>query len=225
MQEKNYVIITAGGSGKRMGTEIPKQFLPISGMPILMHSIKRFYTYNKDLNIILSLPEEYIPFWKNLCNKHNFNIEHKVVVGGNTRFYSIKNALKEVLGNGFVAVHDGVRPLVSFETIKKTFDGALKHGNAVASFDIVFSIRKNESEKSVAVNRNLFKEIQTPQTFKITMLKKAYEQNYDDCFTDDASVVEKLGENINLTEGNRENIKITTPADIKIAEALLDAVV
>ena len=225
MSEKNYVIITAGGFGKRMKSELPKQFLDLSGKPLLMHTINRFYNFNNNLNIILSLPEAYITFWKDLCEKHQFTIKHKVVSGGNTRFHSIKNALGEVSGNGLVAVHDGVRPLVSSETIKKTFDEALKHGNAVSSLDIVFSIRKNESHETVAVNRDLYKEIQTPQTFKISILKKAYEQNYEDCFTDDASVVEKLGETIFLTEGNRENMKITTPADIKIVEALLNTVV
>ncbi len=225
MSEKNYVIITAGGFGNRMGTEHPKQFLDLSGKPLLMHTINKFFTYNNNLNIILSLPDAYISFWKDLCKKHKFTIKHKVVLGGDTRFHSIKNALGEVSGNGLVAVHDGVRPLVSSNTIKQTFEAAEEHGNAVASLDIVFSIRKNESEKTVAVNRDLYKEIQTPQTFKISILKKAYEQNYENCFTDDASVVEKLGETIFLTTGNRENIKITTPADIKIAEVLLDTIV
>lgn len=224
MEDKNYVIITAGGFGKRMGLELPKQFLNLSGIPVLMHTINRFYNYNNDLQIILSLPKEYIPFWKELCNKHKFTIKHEIVSGGDTRFHSIKNALAKVSGNGFVAVHDGVRPLVSFKTIQKTFEVALKQGNAVASLDIVFSLRKKESEQTVTVNRDLFKEIQTPQTFKISILKKAYEQKYDDSFTDDASVVEKLGERIFLTKGNSENIKITTPTDIKIAETLLDTV-
>lgn len=224
MQANNYVIITAGGFGKRMDSELPKQFLDLSGMPLLMHTVKKFFSYDNNLTIIISLPEAYIPFWKDLCKKHKFTILHKIVSGGNTRFHSIKNALSEVSGNGLVAVHDGVRPLVSFETIKKTFNGALIYGNAVASLDIVFSIRKKESEQTTALNRDLFKEIQTPQTFKIPILKKAYEQNYDDSFTDDASVVEKLGEQIFLTKGNRENIKITTPGDIKIAEVLLDTI-
>jgi len=151
----NYVIITAGGFGKRMGTELPKQFIELFGKPILMHSIKRFFDYDNSLNIILSLPEKYFRLWEDLCKKHSFEIKHKIVKGGETRFYSIKNALNEVAGNGFVAVHDGVRPLVSKETIKQTFLTAEKYGNAVASQKIIFSLRKKEEEKTVAVNREI----------------------------------------------------------------------
>ncbi|MCF6366849.1 MAG: 2-C-methyl-D-erythritol 4-phosphate cytidylyltransferase [Bacteroidales bacterium] len=220
-----YVIITAGGTGKRMETELPKQFLEISGKPILMHTISRFFNYDNNLHIILSLPEKYLDFWKELCEKYSFNIPHNSVKGGKTRFHSIKNALKEVAEDGFVAVHDGVRPLVSNETIKRSFLTAEKYGNAVASQKIVFSLRKKERKKTITVNRDLYFEIQTPQIFKVGILKKAYKQNYQDIFTDDASVVEAYGEEIFLTKGNRENIKITTPADLKIAEALLNTVI
>lgn len=217
----NYVIITAGGTGKRMGSKMPKQFIEFGGKPILMHSIKKFYDFDKSINIIISLPQNYIQMWTILCNEHLFLIEHKVVAGGDTRFHSIKNALKEIKGDGFIAVHDGVRPLVSNETIKRTFESAYKFGNGIASSEIVFSIRKIENNISVAKNRDLYKEIQTPQTFKISILKNAYLQEYNESFTDDASVVEKFGEKVYLTKGNKENIKITTPFDILIAEAVI----
>ncbi len=219
----NYAIITAGGIGKRMNTNIPKQFMEIGGRPILMHTIKRFYDFDNNIKIILSLPKEYINLWKQLCEEHLFLIKHKIVEGGKTRFHSIKNALNEINEKGFVAVHDGVRPFVSKETIEKTFASSKENGNGIASLDIFYSIRKFEDNISIAKNRNLYKEIQTPQTFEIKTLKKAYLQDYDDNFTDDASVVEKLGKKIFLTEGNRENIKITTPFDITLAEAIMNS--
>ncbi len=217
----NFVIITAGGIGRRMGSKIPKQFLTLKGKPILMYSIEKFYTFNKDIKIILSLPKNYAGLWEVLCKEHNFTLNYMIVEGGKTRFHSIQNALKEVFGNGIVAIHDGVRPLVSIKTIQRTFDKAEKSGNGIASNDIFFSLRKVSKNGSVAVNREFFKEIQTPQTFNISIIKKAYLQEYDDAFTDDASVVEKLGEKIYLTKGNRENIKITCPEDMKIAEMFL----
>ncbi len=217
----NFVIITAGGIGRRMGSEIPKQFLKLNGKPVLMYTIEKFYTFNKDIKIILSLPGSYIHLWKILCEEHNFTLNYRIVEGGKTRFHSIQNALKEVFGNGIVAIHDGVRPLVNIKTIQRTFDKAEKYGNGIASNDIFFSLRKISKTGSVAVNREFFKEIQTPQTFNISIIKKAYHQEYDDAFTDDASVVEKLGEKIYLTRGNRENIKITCPEDMKVAEMFL----
>lgn len=217
------VIITAGGIGNRMLYEIPKQFIEIGGRPILMHTIKRFYDFDNETNIIISLPKQHIYLWEKLCKEHLFLIKHKIVKGGKTRFHSIKNALNEISNNGFVAVHDGVRPFVSNETIEKTFLSAKDSGNGVASMDIFYSIRKVEGDISTAQNRDTYKEIQTPQTFKVKTLKEAYLQNYEDSFTDDASVVEKLGYKIFLTEGNRENIKITTPYDLTIGEAILNS--
>ena len=220
----DYVIITAGGTGSRMKSDVPKQFILLKGKPILMHSIERFFNFNNDLNIIISLPEEFILYWKNLCDKYKFTIKHTVVKGGTTRFGSIKNALQKVKNVGLVAVHDGVRPLVSGITIKNTFETARLNGNAVASRDIVFSLRRTEETKNIAVNRSNYKEIQTPQTFQSELLKKAYNSEYEESFTDDATVVEKLGVAINLVEGNSENIKITTKNDLKIAEALIDRI-
>lgn len=218
----DYVIITAGGTGNRMKSDTPKQFLLLKEKPILMHSIERFFKYSNDLNIILSLPGEFISYWKGLCDKHKFTIKHTVVKGGTTRFYSVKNALQEVKDVGLVAVHDGVRPLVSSKTIKNTYETARLKGNAIASLDIYFSLRRIEDLETFAVNRNDYKEIQTPQTFESKLLKKAYSSEYEESFTDDATVVEKLGITINLIEGNPENIKITTKNDLIIAEALIN---
>jgi len=217
----DFVIITAGGIGKRMEAKIPKQFLKLAEMPILMHTIKRFYDYNNKIKIIISLPAEHIKNWVVLCSLHMFTIKHKVVAGGKTRFHSIKNALAEIKEDGFVAVHDGVRPLVNIGTIIRSFESAKENGSGVASLNIDFSIRKIKKTSSISKNRDLYKEIQTPQSFKVSTLKKAYKQNYDTNFTDDASVVEKLGENIFLTQGNKENIKITSPFDILLAESIL----
>lgn len=220
----DYVIITAGGTGSRMKSDVPKQFILLKGRPILMHSIDRFFNFNNDLNIIISLPEEFILYWKNLCEKYKFTIKHTVVKGGTTRFASIKNALQEVKNVGLVAVHDGVRPLVSGKTIENTYKTARLKENAVASRDIVFSIRRTDEIKNIAVNRSNYKEIQTPQTFQSELLKKAYNSEFEERFTDDATVVEKMGVSINLVEGNSENIKITTKNDLKIAEALIDRI-
>jgi 2-C-methyl-D-erythritol 4-phosphate cytidylyltransferase len=219
-----YTIITAGGTGTRMKSDVPKQFLLLKGRPILMHSIERFFIYNNSIKIIISLPEEFISYWEELCKKYSFNIKYTIVKGGKTRFYSIQNALKEVANGGLVTVHDAVRPLVSIKTIENTFNVAEINGNAIASRDIFFSVRKVEELKNYAVNRNDYKEIQTPQTFKSELLKEAYSTDFEKKFTDDATVVEKLGVKINLVEGNPENIKITTKNDLIIAEALLNCI-
>ncbi len=224
MNNKNFVIITAGGIGNRMNSEIPKQFLKIADEVILMMTIRKFYDYDYDLNILLSLPENYISYWNNLCEKEQFKIKHSIVAGGQTRFHSVKNALNRVTGDGYVAVHDGVRPLVSAQTIMNTFVSAQTYGNGIAALPIDFSLRKTIENSNISENREQFKQIQTPQTFSVNILKKAYELNYDNSFTDDATVVEKTGEKIFLCEGNKENIKITTAFDIKFAEFLLNGV-
>ncbi len=221
---KRYAIITAGGIGRRMKTQIPKQFLNLQGKPVLMHTIERFYSFDSKMQIIVSLPKQHISDWQVLCNKHEFSIEHKIEEGGKTRFHSIKNALDTIHEDGIVAVHDGVRPLVSTETIEKTFETAEKKGNAVASTSIDFSLRQLTEKGSKAVHRDLFREIQTPQTFRIHDLQDAYNLEYNTEFTDDASVFEAAGYVINLVEGNKENIKITSKKDLLIAENLLNAV-
>lgn len=219
---KKYAIIVAGGSGQRMSSSIPKQFLKIKDEIILMKSIRAFFNFNNSIEIIIALPEDQIGYWKNLCLENNFVINHKVVCGGKTRFHSVKNALKEISTDGIVAIHDGVRPLVSQDTINNVFEIALTNGNAVPYIDSVDSVRVIESLSNKPIDRDKVKLIQTPQAFDCKLLLNAYEQNWHENFTDDASVVEKMGEQINLVPGNKENIKITNQIDLLIAEALSD---
>lgn len=216
-----YVIIVAGGSGKRMNSVTPKQFLLLNGRPVLMYTIDRFYTYDPNINIILVLPSDYIEEWEKLCKQSEFLINHKIVTGGTERFYSVLNALMEIHDDGLIAIHDGVRPLVSIETISRCFDSADKYGNGIPCIDITESVRYIEDSGSVSVDRSRHKLIQTPQVFFSEIIKIAYKQCFVSEFTDDASVVEKMGIKINLVEGNKENIKITTSHDLQIAEALL----
>ena len=221
---KHFAILTAGGTGTRMKAKIPKQFLLLGNLPILMHTVKRFYQFDNQITIILSLPENYIEYWKNLCAEYHFTIKHHIVKGGETRFHSIKNALDLITEEGVVSVHDGVRPLVSSETVKRTFEAAEKIGNAVAYSDIVFSLRTIKNNTNVTVNRDLYKEIQTPQVFYVKDLQNSYNVKFKEEFTDDASVFEAGGHKIHLVKSNKENIKITSPEDIVIAEALLNRV-
>lgn len=218
---KQSVIIVAGGKGERMNSAIPKQFLEIGGKLVLMHTLEAFHRYDKTLKIILVLPETQFVFWEELCRKHAFAISHQAIAGGTTRFYSVKNGLQAVEEPGLVAVHDGVRPLVSRETIERCFTAAEASGAAVPVIDLVDSIRQISGDDSVAVDRNLFKLVQTPQVFDVELLKNAYQQEFSPAFTDDASVVEALGHKVRLVEGNRENIKITTEFDLKIVETFL----
>ena len=216
-----YVVIVAGGSGKRMGAEIPKQFLELAGRPVLMHAIERFKSYNQEIENITVLPENQLRFWIELQKKHSFSILHTLVKGGSNRFYSVRNGLKFVNSPGLVAIHDGVRPFVSLDTIRRCFDTAEKLGNAIPAISPTESLRIMTEQGSLPVNRLTVKQIQTPQVFNAALIKKAYLQEYDQEFTDDATVLEKTGEKINLIEGNRENIKITNPEDLLISTALL----
>jgi 2-C-methyl-D-erythritol 4-phosphate cytidylyltransferase len=218
---KKYVIIVAGGSGVRMNSDIPKQFLIINGNPVLFYTIKCFDNYIKGIPIILVLPEPYIEYWKSITKKYKFDYPLKIIKGGESRFFSVKNGLTLIEEPCLIAIHDGVRPLVSQETLHRVFLKAEKDGNAVPAISISESMRNIESEISRPVNRDLFRLIQTPQCFHAEVVKRAYEQDYLEEFTDDASVVEALGIKINLIEGNPENIKITRPSDLKYAEALL----
>ncbi|MBI9036536.1 MAG: 2-C-methyl-D-erythritol 4-phosphate cytidylyltransferase [Bacteroidales bacterium] len=219
---KEYLIIVAGGIGKRFDSKTPKQFLNIAGRPLLMHTILGFYNYSKEIEIFLVLPQEYFEFWKNLCFEYKFEINHRLVEGGSERFYSVKNALKFIPDKSFVAIHDGVRPLVDQTTINKCFSDVKKFGNAIPVSKINDSIRQiSEDGKSYAIDRTKFRIIQTPQTFYSGKIKQAYLQEFDESFTDDASVLEKMGEEIHLIEGNSENIKITKKTDLRFAETLL----
>lgn len=218
---KTYVLIAASGSGKRMGMEIPKQFITVAGLPILMHTIKKINSFNSDYKIIVILSKEHLALWKELCSKYNFLIEHSIAEGGNERFDSIKNGLSLVEEDCIVAIHDGVRPFVSIETFTSTLKLAKEKGAVVPVIPVNDSLRKGSFENSTAVNRNEFYLVQTPQCFASSAIKKAYQINFDPSFTDDASVYENYGGKIYLCEGNRENIKITTPFDLSIAELLV----
>ena len=219
-----YVVIVAGGSGKRMGAEIPKQFLELAGRPVLMHTIERFKLFSDAIEIIAVLPENQLRFWIDLQKKHSFSVAHTVVKGGRNRFFSVRNGLKFVNSPGLVAIHDGVRPFVSPDTIKRCFETAEKLGNAIPAVSPTESLRLITEKGSLPVNRMNVKQIQTPQVFNTTLIKNAYKQEYAPEFTDDATVLEKTGEKINLVEGNRENIKITNPEDLIISAALLETI-
>ena len=218
---KASVIIVAGGFGSRMQANTPKQFLNVNGNPILFYTIRCFDSFIKGIPIILVLPEPYIDYWKSIIKKNNFNCAHQITSGGETRFQSVKNGLELISEPGLIAIHDGVRPLVSKETLQRVFTKAEKEGNAIPAIPINESIRKIAAENTEQVNRDHYRLIQTPQCFHSDIIRQAYEQEYREEFTDDATVVEAMGIKINLVEGNPENIKITRPVDLKIAEALL----
>ena len=224
----DYVIIVAGGKGLRMGTDIPKQFLPIGGKPVLMRTLERFHEYAADLQIILVLPKAQQDYWKQLCKEYDFRIEYQLTDGGETRFHSVQNGLALVPDDaeGVVGVHDGVRPFPSVEVIRNCYETARTAKAVIPVIPIVETVRhlvsESNTQRSITVPRSEYRLVQTPQTFDIQLLKAANRQPYNDGFTDDASVVEAYGFDITLVEGNRENIKITTPFDMTIAEALLN---
>lgn len=205
----------------RMKNKVPKQFLMLYGQPVVMHSIRVFYRYDPSVRIILVLPEEFIENWKLLCKKHAFMVLHEIKPGGENRFESVKKGIDDIPDDCLVAIHDGVRPLVSIHTIDNCFKEALKSGNAVPCMEIPETLRRIESHGNIQVDREKHRLIQTPQVFKGSVLKSAYNQENHKYFTDDASVVESLGYEINLVKGNAENIKITREHDLIIAEAIM----
>lgn len=215
---ENHVIIVGGGVGKRMNAGQPKQFIPIKGKTILQHTLETFHRFDPTFKYTLVLPESSIEFWKNHVKIKKINIEHEIISGGEQRFDSVKNALQSISGNGMVMVHDAVRPFVSKQTLKNCLEGLKKYGNAVPAIEVSDSVRVLTANGSESINRTMVRRIQAPQCFLLKDLKKAYEQNYNSKFTDDASVAESVGIKINLVEGNPENIKITTPFDLKLAE-------
>ena len=229
----DYIIILAGGKGLRMGSDIPKQFLPIGGMPVLMHTLKRFREYSKELKIILVLPKQQQAYWQTLCEEYHFQEDYLIANGGETRFHSIKNGLQLIPDDaqGLVGVHDGVRPFPSVEVIRNCYETARREGSAIPVIPVVETIRhlegitqrsKVKGQSSRTVPRDEYRLVQTPQVFDIQLHKKAYAQDYRDSFTDDASVVESMGHAVALVEGNRENIKITTPFDCIVAEGIIN---
>ena len=217
---KKYIIIVAGGKGLRMGGDIPKQFLPVCGKPVLMRTLEAFHAYDASIRLILVLPVSQQAYWKQLCEEYQFELVHEIANGGETRFHSVKNGLALVEEDGLVGVHDGVRPFVSQEVITRCYEEAVSLKAVIPVIGVVETVRHLIGEGSETVPRDQYKLVQTPQVFDVTLLRRAYQQEYTDLFTDDASVVEALGEKVYLVEGNRENIKLTTPFDLKLAELL-----
>lgn len=222
---KRTVLIVAGGKGLRMGSELPKQFIPIGGKPVLMHTLEAFHRFDSEMNLILVLPVTQQAYWKDLCAKHHFMVKHAIADGGETRFHSVKNGLSLVSGDeGLVGVHDGVRPFVSQEVIARCYEAAEIRKAVVPVTEVIETVRHLTQSGSETVSRDEYKLVQTPQVFDVKLLKQAYMQEFTSAFTDDASVVEAMGIPVCLVEGNRENIKITTPFDLKIAVALLASI-
>lgn len=217
---KKHIVIVAGGKGLRMGGDIPKQFLPVCGKPVLMRTLEAFHTFDAAIHIVLVLPVSQQAYWKELCRVYQFELSHEIADGGETRFHSVKNGLALVEGDGLVGVHDGVRPFVSQEVIARCYEEAARCKAVIPVIDVVETVRHLTEEGSETVPRDRYKLVQTPQVFDVALLRRAYQQEYTDLFTDDASVVEALGEKVCLVMGNRENVKLTTPFDLKLAEML-----
>ncbi len=215
------VVIVAGGKGLRMGAAIPKQFLILAGRPVLMHTIEVFYKFDPDIQIILVLPSEQQDFWKDLCEKYQFSLPHKVTDGGETRFHSVKNGLSLVSDRVIVGIHDGVRPCVSQEVLSMCYKTAEEGQAAFPVIPVIDSLRKKTAEGSEMVDRSEYHFVQTPQVFHSEQIKKAYLQPYSERFTDDVSVFESIGGKAVEVSGNRENIKITGAQDLDLAEMLI----
>ena len=222
---KKYVVIVGGGKGTRMGTDVPKQFLLLNGVPVLMHTIDKFLATSVDLSVILVLPAVHHEYWKELCSTHKFEADHVLVSGGETRFHSVQNGLNEVADrNSLVGIHDAVRPLVSVDTVERCYGEVENKNNAIPCITMVDSLREVHNGQNKMVNRDNFVSVQTPQVFETGALQDAFALGYSVNFTDDASVFEAAGHVINLVEGNQENIKITHLADLEIAAVLLKGV-
>jgi 2-C-methyl-D-erythritol 4-phosphate cytidylyltransferase len=215
------VIILAGGNGNRMNAQIPKQFLPLAGKPVLMHTILAFYHFERSINIVLVIPFAHVETWNRLCSRHRFIIPHSVVNGGDERFFSVQNGLNSVAGEGIIALHDGVRPLVSKQVIENCFATAQLKGSAIPAVRPSESVRILKENESEICDRNNVLLIQTPQTFDAERIKIAYQTEYMPQFTDDATVYEADGNKIEIVDGNPENIKITNPSDLFFAETII----
>ena|SRR5690554_603469 len=221
-ERKFSVVIVAGGKGLRAGGELPKQFHPIGGKPLLMHTLRAFHAYDYRMRIVLVLPLDFRPLWEELCATHRFVVPHCIVTGGETRFLSVQNGLKEISEEETVGIHDGARPFVTPELIGRSFDTAFEQGvGVVPVVDEVNSVRLITETGSRMVDRTRLKIVQTPQVFPAGALKRAYDTEYNTAFTDDASVAEHYGLPIQLIEGEETNIKITTPLDLMVAEQYL----
>lgn len=213
-------IITAGGIGKRMGTEIPKQFIEINDKPILLYTLENLHQFDQDAQLIVTLPFEWISYWNEFMERKSINIPHEVVEGGKERFYSIQNALKKATGE-VIAIHDGVRPFVSHSTLNRLFEKVKDCKAVIPVLSVKESMREITENPSKHINRERYKMVQTPQCFQRELIVGAYEQPFDQHFTDDASVVESSGYFVELVDGNEENIKLTTPFDLQVAKTIL----
>ena len=223
---KRCVVIVAGGKGTRFGSDIPKQFLLLNNKPVLMHTIDAFFSSDNSFDIVVVIPENHFPFWKELCKKYNFNTPHKIVKGGATRWESVKNGLSEINNDSIVGIHDGVRPLISKQLIDRLYSNAETLSAVIPAIKVTDSLRivNEEDGKSRSVNREVYRAIQTPQVFKSDIIKEAYELPFEECFTDDASVIERYGTQVNIIEGEDTNIKITSTKDLAIAGLLVNNV-
>lgn len=215
------VIIVAGGSGSRMGSDLPKQFIVLENYPVLMWTISCFIEYDSSISVVVVLPESQISYWKDLCEQHSFGISHEVVKGGETRFHSVRNGLDALGETDLVAIHDGVRPLVSKATIESCFNMAAETGAAIPVLQLNETLRTGTMEHSKTVNREMFFSVQTPQVFRWSILKEAFMQPWNPAFTDDASVVESMGFHVRMVPGNRDNLKITHPDDLVVVTEYL----
>lgn len=224
---ERFAILVAGGQGLRMGGDVPKQFLPLGGRPVLMHTIDRFREVFPDMHVIVVLPQGQHDYWHDLCRRHHLEGGFLTAPGGDTRFHSVLNGLNAIpadVSEGLVGVHDGVRPFVSRDTLRRCYEEAARSGTAVPVVPVVETLRHVSPDgESMTVPRSDYRLVQTPQVFSLSLLRRAYRQPYAPQFTDDASVVEALGERITLVEGNRENIKLTTPADLLLAKGIMEA--
>lgn len=216
----NHLIIVAGGTGSRMGGDLPKQFLEINHKPILVHTLERFHAFDPSLNIIVVLHPDFVDYWVDLTRTLDFSVPHQIIKGGKERFHSVKNGLDAIQNKtGIVGIHDAVRPLVSKHTFETSYSQARINGNAIPVVPVTDSLRLLENGQNQIADRSKFRLVQTPQCFELQLLREAFNQAYHPSFTDDASVVESLGVRLHLVEGNRENIKITTPEDLRMAQA------
>lgn len=216
----NHLIIVAGGTGSRMGGDLPKQFLEIHHKPILVHTLERFHAFDPSLNIKVVLHPDFVDYWVDLTRTLNVSVPHQIIAGGKERFHSVKNGIDAITENsGIVGIHDAVRPLVSKHTFETSYSQARINGNAIPVVPVNDSLRLLENGQNQIADRSKFRLVQTPQCFELQLLREAFNQAYHPSFTDDASVVEALGVRLHLVEGNRENIKITTPEDLRMAQA------
>ncbi len=216
-------VLVAGGKGMRMGTSLPKQYLPLAGKPVLMHTLEKFFSADSSLLLVLVLPQEDFDYWRTLCATYDFVLPHQLVAGGASRFQSVKNGLMALpFQDGLVAIHDGVRPFVSENVIQSSFERAAEKGSAIPVVALKDSLRKvGTAGESSFQDRTHFRLVQTPQTFQLKPLLQAFAVEELAIFTDDATVYEHQGWEITLIEGNPENIKLTTPEDLAFAEFFL----